>query len=349
MALVPSMLHPELKDDYSLTAILTSKESSARDTSAKYAELTGHPVKAYHGEVAQLASDPDVQLIAISVKAPNHLAVAMPAIQAGKDVFLEWPAGRNLEEVKAMAEAVKSQGSRMTVGLQGRHSPAFKKMSEIVKSGKIGRVLSSTVIGAVPREMFFWGPWVSENNVYTVDVSTGTSMLHVALGHFLDPFTLLLGNITSVSSTLANRFPTATVYDASKQATEKKIPQTSADQVIFSGTTASGVAFSFHWRAGIPAQTATCPFLWVIDGEEGSVALQNDQAGSSFMNIFEPKVTMNGAPVEDVQADPLGNVGRAWKEGALKGNVATIDDAVQIHRVLDAIKRSSEEGKTIQF
>ncbi len=65
-------------------------------------------------------------------------------------------------------------------------------MSEIVKSGKIGRVLSSTVvsivqkkchspttndttmqIGAVPREMFFWGPWVSESNLYTVDATTG--------------------------------------------------------------------------------------------------------------------------------------------------------------------------------
>ena len=174
-------------------------------------------------------------------------------------------------------------------------------------------------------------------------------MLNVALGHFLDPFTLLLGNVTSVSSTLATRFPKSTVYDASKQATTKEVPQTNADQVVFSGTTESGAIFSFHWRAGIPAQTATCPFLWVIDGEEGSVALQNDQAGSSFMNIFEPKLLLNGEPVADIEADPLGNVGRAWKEGALGGNAATIDDALRVHRILDAIKRSAEEGKTVRL
>lgn len=174
-------------------------------------------------------------------------------------------------------------------------------------------------------------------------------MLRVALGHFLDPFTLLLGNVTSVSSTLATRFPMSTVYNASKEATTNEVPQTNADQVVFSGTTEAGTVFSFHWRAGIPAQTATCPFLWVVDGEDGSVALQNDQAGSSFMNIFEPKLTLNGEPVADVAADPLGNVGRAWKEGAVGGNAATIDDAVRVQRVLDAIQRSADEGKNIHL
>lgn len=173
-------------------------------------------------------------------------------------------------------------------------------------------------------------------------------MLNVALGHFLDPFILLLGNIASVSSTLRTQFPQSTVYDSNKQATTKKISQTNADQVIFSGTTEAGAVFSFHWRGGIPAQTATSPFLWVIDGEEGSVALQNDQPGSSFMNIFEPKLLLNGAPVE-VDADPLGNVPRAWKEFATGSNAATIDDGVRVHRILDAIRRSAEEGITIHL
>jgi predicted dehydrogenase len=173
-------------------------------------------------------------------------------------------------------------------------------------------------------------------------------MLAVALGHFLDTFTLALGNVTSVSSTLRTQFPESTVFNAEKQSTEKKVPQTSADQVIFSGVTDTGVAFSFHWRAGLPAQTATSPFLWVIDGEEGSVALQNDQAGSSFINIFEPKLVLNGVGVA-VEADPLGNVPRAWKEHATGSNAATIDDGVRIHRILDAIRRSAEEGKTIHL
>ena len=58
---------------------------------------------------------------------------------------------------------------------------------------------------------------------------------------------------------------------------------------------------------------------------------------------------MHGDVVADIEADPLGNVGRAWKEGASGGNAATIDDALRVHRILDAIKRSAEEGKTIRL
>jgi len=348
MALAPSLQHPDVKGNYQLVSLLTSNEESARQTAAQYTESTGSFVKGYYGDVAQLANDANIHLVAIAVKAPHHFSIAMPMINAGKDVFLEWPAGQNLGEVEALADAVKTRGTKMMVGLQGRHSAAFRKLSEIVRSGQIGRVLSSTAIGAVPREMMYWGPWVGENNAYTVDAKTGGTMLNVALGHFLDPFILLLGNVTSVTSTLRTQFPHSTIYDANKQATAKKIPQTAADQVIFSGTTETGTVFSFHWRAGIPAQTVTSPFLWVIDGEEGSVALQNDQAGSSFMNIFEPKLLLNGALVE-VDADPLGNVPRAWKEFATGSNAATISDGLRIHRVLDAIRRSSLEEKTIHL
>lgn len=128
MALAPSLQHPEVKDNYRLVALSTSNEESARETAAQYTETTGNPVKGYHGDVTQLVNASNVQLVAIAVRAPKHLSVALPAINAGKDVFLEWPAGRNLEEAKSLADAAKSHGTKLMVGLQGRHSAAFRKV-----------------------------------------------------------------------------------------------------------------------------------------------------------------------------------------------------------------------------
>jgi predicted dehydrogenase len=132
MALAPSLLHPDVKDEYRLVALSTTNENTAKEASEKYTELFGSPVKPYH-DVAQLINDPAVNLVAIAVKAPSHSSVALPAIKAGKDVFLEWPAGRNLEEAKTFAEAVKAQGTKMTIGLQGRHGAAFKKVDVLAR------------------------------------------------------------------------------------------------------------------------------------------------------------------------------------------------------------------------
>ena len=52
------------------------------------------------------------------------------------------------------------------------------------------------------------------------------------------------------------------------------------------------------------------------------------------MDIFEPKLLFKGALVAGIEAGSLGNVGRAWKEGARGGNVATTDDAVLFGRTV---------------
>lgn len=97
-------------------------------TAEHYSALTGHPIKAYHGPVNAIANDKDVNLVAISVKAPDHRKAALTVIEAGKDLFLEWPVGINLAETVEIAEAAKRKGIQCLVGMQARHSPVFEKV-----------------------------------------------------------------------------------------------------------------------------------------------------------------------------------------------------------------------------
>ena len=117
-----------LSDKYTLTAISTSSPESASNTVDKFTKSTGHPIKAYHGNSDGISSDPDVELVAVSVKVPDHKKVALPAINARKHVFLEWPAGANLAESAELAEAARKQGVRSIVGLQCRQSRSLKKV-----------------------------------------------------------------------------------------------------------------------------------------------------------------------------------------------------------------------------
>lgn len=121
---------PLLSSSYVLTALCTTSERSATAASAKYSELAGRPVKAYHGDagLTAIANDPEVDLVAVSVSIPDHYKAVMPAIEAGKDIFIEWTVGNGYAETLKIAEAAKRKGVRVLVGAQANQNPSLRKV-----------------------------------------------------------------------------------------------------------------------------------------------------------------------------------------------------------------------------
>jgi predicted dehydrogenase len=87
----------------------------------------------------------------VSVNVPQHYDLIRPALEAGKDVFSEWPLARNVKEAEELVQLAKEKGVRTMVGLQARQNPSILKAKEIVASGKIGKVLGTTMYGHVSR------------------------------------------------------------------------------------------------------------------------------------------------------------------------------------------------------
>jgi predicted dehydrogenase len=127
-ALGPSLLQPSLQSRYKLAAISTTSEESAKASVARHSSQTGYAIKPYHGDSALIASDPDVDLVVVAVKATMHKQVVLPVIEQKKNFFLEWPAGRGLKDTLEIAEAAHRNGVKSIVGLQARNSPVIKKV-----------------------------------------------------------------------------------------------------------------------------------------------------------------------------------------------------------------------------
>lgn len=127
---------------YCIVALVNSCIDSAR------AAINAHGLdagtKAYDNP-QNVADDPDVDLVVVSVNVASHYNLVKPSILAGKDVFVEWPLGANTKEAEDLAELAKSHGVKNMVGLQERVDPCFSKITEIVDSGKIGKVLNTTI------------------------------------------------------------------------------------------------------------------------------------------------------------------------------------------------------------
>lgn len=351
--LAPSLLQSPLSDQYALAAVSTSNPHSAQASAKKYSDLAKGPVKAYHSSTAHIAGDGDVDMIAIAVKATDHKAAALPVIQAGKDFFLEWPAGRGLRETREIADAARSARIRTMVGLQGRQSLVIREIKRIIVSGKIGRVLSSTVTARPAREPYYWGPYIGERNQYTATVENGATMLDIAVGHFLDSFMFTLGPFSSVSAILENQFPTAQLVDGSGSPTGVSIEQTGCSQAAISGVLKSGAVVSIHWRGGLESKHGKdgTPFIWTIDGESGSIRVESSEPGGSFLHIRDPVLYVDGQEVKLERNDGMSNTGRAWAEYA-NGNhglYPTIDDAVEVKTLLEAIVGSARDACVVHL
>jgi predicted dehydrogenase len=130
---------------YQISALQNSSRAAA-EAAAKEYKLEG--VTTYD-DPSSIASDPNVDIIAVSVNVPQHYDLIRPALEAGKDVFSEWPLARNLSEAEELVTLAKQKGVRTLVGLQARQNPSILKAKEIVASGRLGRILNTTMYGHV--------------------------------------------------------------------------------------------------------------------------------------------------------------------------------------------------------
>src|SRR6201987_4555531 len=133
--------------DFEISAVCTTRQDSAEAAARHYGVPLGFC------DAKKLAQHPDVDLVTVSVKVPDHYQPVMAAIEAGKAVYCEWPLGRNTDEAGRMRDAANRKGIRHAVGLQGQVSPAINYTKDLIAEGYIARVLSATMIGCAPN----WG------------------------------------------------------------------------------------------------------------------------------------------------------------------------------------------------
>src|SRR5437016_7921550 len=150
--------------------------------SAKSARAAGEVfgVRAVFSDHNQLVTQPDIDVVAVTVRVPHHRETVSAALAAGKAVYCEWPLGRDLDDARAMAALAAEQGVRTVVGLQARQAPAIEFVQELLGDGYVGDVLSTTMIG-----LSVTGDVVGQPNAYMLDRSNGANVLTIAVGHSL--------------------------------------------------------------------------------------------------------------------------------------------------------------------
>src|SRR5258708_3519341 len=245
--------------NYEIRALSAHSAESARAAG----EVFG--VDAVFSDHEQLVTQPDIDVVAVTVKVPRHRQLVCAALAAGKAIYCEWPLGRDLDDARAMAALAAGQGVRTAVGLQARQAPAIEFVQELLRDGYVGEVLSTTMVGlSVP------GGVVVQPNAYMLDKIHGANVLTIAVGHSVDTLNYVLGEFADLSAVSDLRRPLITIEETGEQ-----IVKTAADQIAVIGTLTSGATASIHVREAVAGGTR---FLWEINGTGGTLLHNPDAA-----------------------------------------------------------------------
>jgi predicted dehydrogenase len=312
-------------------------------------------VRAVFADHERLVSQPDIDVVAVTVKVPHHRALVSAALAAGKAVYCEWPLGRDLDDAQAMASLAAAQGVGTVVGLQGRQAPAVAFVQALLSDGYLGEVLSTTMVGlSVPGEV------VVQANAYMLDETNGANLLTVAVGHSLDLLAYVLGEFAELVAVSELRRPLITIDESGEQ-----IVKTAADQIAVIGTLSSGVTASIHVREAVAGGTG---FLWEINGTDGTLRITADAAVPGIFPLTvagargrnEPAqlavpvaLTQKWPALTSLEGTPAFNVGRAYAGFAADSHNGThtvpdVADAVRRHEVIAAIERSAASGERVK-
>ncbi|HEU5023822.1 MAG TPA: Gfo/Idh/MocA family oxidoreductase [Spirillospora sp.] len=334
---------------YEITAVGTSRAASARAAADRFG------VPHAFTDAAELAAHPDVDLVAITVKVPAHDALIRAALDAGKHVYCEWPLALTTAEAEGLLRLARDTGARHAVGLQARFSPAVRHARDLVADGYVGRVTSVNVYAARGKGGAGEIPGFA---AYTLDPSNGAGTLEVGAGHTLDVLEHLAGDITALSAELAVQRTAYTVAG-----TDETVKVTSPDQIAVAAVLAGGATAVVHVH---DAKVTAARTRIEIAGTDGDLALVSPgpgaAAGVQISALALRGARGHGSPREDLRIpdeylwvpEPARgvevlNVAQFYARFAddIRTGGRTVpgfDAGLRVHRLLDAVRLSSETG-----
>jgi predicted dehydrogenase len=102
--------------------------------------MGGSPRK--HGDFRGLLDDPAIDAVVVSTPDHWHAPLTILACAAGKDVYVEKPLTLFVREGRWMVEAARRHGRIVQVGTQQRSGPHYQRARDLIRDGRIGRVVS---------------------------------------------------------------------------------------------------------------------------------------------------------------------------------------------------------------
>lgn len=321
-----------LKDKIEVVAIADRVIERAQSVAASYG------IPNVYSSVQELLANCEVDYVDICTWNAGHYECTLAAAKAGKHILCEKPMADTLEHALEMQEEVKKAGVKFMLGVVTRFYPEVKLAKELQLSGEFGDIYFAKT--AYTRRRGTPIGWFTDKSS-----AGGGAVIDIGV-HCIDRAWYLMGRPkpVSVSAVVGNRFGDFKTKGITRwQGYESNGAFDTED---------AGTAFiRFENGACMTAEVA-----WAQNGKpEAFTVLYGTKAGASVtlnapldiygenMQYLSDEVLTPGAKCEF--RDEISHFAECIVED--KQPLAPEEDGVTVQRILDAIYRSSDEGREI--
>jgi predicted dehydrogenase len=165
-----------------------------------------HGIERAHGSYAAILADQDVDVLYVATPHPQHHAIAMAAIRAGKALLVEKAFTATVAGATEVVEAAREHGVFVMEAMWTRFQPAVVRLRELIAEGAIGEVRSVQADLGVQRD------FDPTDRLFSRELGGGALL---DLGVYVVSFAqMVLGDPDTVTAT-GSRFETGVDAEAS--------------------------------------------------------------------------------------------------------------------------------------
>jgi predicted dehydrogenase len=262
-----------------------------------------------------LAETKDLGIIIVATPIQTHAPLALTALAAGADLYLEKPPVASLADFNKLAAAADASGRSVQIGFQSLGSHALAAIEEVIADGTIGALQGISATGRWIRDRAYFkrSRWAGKRSIGSIDVVDGVAtnpLAHAVATALWIAGARTLGDIASVETDLY-------------RANDIESDDTSVIRI--------------RTGSGIPVTCALT--ICAADSVEPYVTLQGSE-GTAVFHYTEDRLTINTAAGQTEQAyrrdDLTENLIAHRNNGA--GLISPLLDSGAFMRVLEAVR-----------
>jgi len=307
-------------------------------------------VRDVHTDALELIARTDIEAIAIATPPRGHHPLAIAALRSGKHVLCEKPFALDAAQALEMRDAANAAQRTAMVGHEFRHAPQRRFIRQLVAEGYVGRFQLCTMelfldryVTTQPRER----TWLASE-------AEGGGILGALGSHYIDGLRDWFGEIVSVTGSLAQLRPDVKDRDSGR-ILRSQTDDTYQFTVGFANGGAATMVASF---AATPARGARIAVM----GDRGTLLAEQpgpnpvddgivlgSRDGGKFATLPMPDGYMPFTDDRDPRLACFRLLVRDFTRGVDEGcsPAPSFVDGWRCQQVLDAIRASSREGRTI--
>ena len=303
-----------------------------------------------YSDYKELLKDDSIEVIHVCTPNRSHSFITIDALEAGKHVMCEKPMAKTAAEAKAMLDASKRTGKKLSIGYQNRCNPSVLAMKRYADAGEFGNIYYAKALALRRRAVPTWGVFLNEYE------QGGGPLIDIGT-HALDLTLWVMNNykpkmvVGTTFKKLGDQTETANAWgdwDPKEYTVE--------DSAFGFIQMENGALISLEssWAINLAetpeAQTVICGTKAGADMKDGGLRINGVKYGRQYLE--EVNLSAGGVAFYDgAKADPSLLDAQNWINAIVNDTEVVVkpEQAYVVTQILEAIYTSSKTGKPVYF